>query len=91
MTREAIESPETSPATTKTLSSPSLAAMSKGALALETDENHCTLALLNLHFLLNKALAMVAPNIIMRGTIVNHEARTRFVLCRVKEAEAKLD
>ncbi|KAI9108173.1 hypothetical protein K1719_021046 [Acacia pycnantha] len=38
MKREAIESPETSPATMKTRSSPSFAAISRGALALENDD-----------------------------------------------------
>jgi len=47
--REAMESPETSPATRKTLSSPSLAAMSIGALE-EENENHCTHTIFGLGF-----------------------------------------
>ena len=58
--REAMESPDTSPATRKTLSSPSLAAMSIGALD-EENENHCRVTIFGIgfgfHFLLNKVLA----------------------------------
>jgi len=58
--REAMESPDTSPATRKTLSSPSLAAMSIGALE-EENKNHCTHRIFGFgfgfHFLLNKAFA----------------------------------